>query len=59
MKGFAIKNLKLTPTTNSSASSKRYVDQKTASKADQSELNQYLKVDGTKQMSGNLQMNGK
>ena len=59
MKGFAIKNLKLTPTTNSSASSKRYVDQKTASKADQSELNQYLKVDGSKQMSGNLQMNGK
>ena len=39
MKGFAIKNLKLTPTTNSSASSKRYVDQKTASKADQRELN--------------------
>ena len=33
--------------------------QKTASKADQSELKQYLKVDGTKQMSGNLQMNGK
>ena len=59
VKGFAIKNLKLTPTTNSSASSKRYVDQKTANKADQSELNQYLKLDGSKQMSGNLQMNGK
>ena len=59
MKGFAIKNLKLTPTTNSSASSKRYVDQKAASKADKSDLNQYLKLDGSKQMSGNIQMNGK
>ena len=59
MKGLAIKNLKLTPTNNASASSKRYVDQKVASKADQSDLNQYLKLDGSKQMSGNLQMNGK
>ena len=59
MKGFAIKNLKLTPTTNSSASSKRYVDQKAASKADKSDLNLYLKLDGSKQMSGNIQMNGK
>ena len=59
MKGYAIKNLKLTPTTNSSASSKRYVDQKAASKADKSDLNQYLKLDGSKQMSGNIQMNGK
>ena len=59
MKGFAIKKLKLTPTTNSSASSKRYVDQKAASKADKSDLNQFLKLDGSKQMSGNIQMNGK
>ena len=59
MKGYAIKNLKLTPTSNSSASSKRYVDQKAASKADKSDLNQFLKLDGSKQMSGNLQMNGK
>ena len=58
MKGYAIKNLKLTPTT-SSASSKRYVDQKAASKADKSDLNQFLNLDGSKQMSGNLQMNGK
>ena len=57
--GYAIKNLKLTPTTNSSASSKRYVDQKAASKAEKSDLNQYLKLDGSKQMSGNIQMNGK
>ena len=59
MKGYAIKNLKLTPTSNSSASSKRYVDQKAGSKADKSDLNQFLKLDGSKQMSGNLQMNGK
>ena len=59
MKEYAIKNLKLTPSSNSSASSKKYVDQKVASKADKSDLNQYLKVDGGKQMSGNLQMNGK
>ena len=59
MKGFAIKNLKLTPSNNASAASKRYVDQKTVSKANQSDLNQYLKLDGSKQMSGNLQMNGK
>ena len=49
MKGYAIKNLKLTPTSNSSASSKRYVDQKAASKADKSDLNQFLKLDGSKQ----------
>ena len=59
MKGYAIKNLKLTPSSNSSASSKRYIDQKAASKADKSDLNQFLKLDGSKQMSGNIQMNGK
>ena len=37
----------------------RYVDQKTASKADINDLNQYLKLDGTKRMSGDLHMNGK
>ena len=51
--------MKVTPTSNSSASSKRYVDQKAASKADKSDLNQYLKLDGTKRMSGDLHMNGK
>ena len=59
MKGFAIKNLKVTPTNDASATSKKYVDRKVASKADRSDLNQYLKLDGSKQMSGNLQMNGK
>ena len=46
--------MKVTPTSNS-----RYVDQKAASKADKSDLNQYLKLDGTKRMSGDLHMNGK
>ena len=59
MKGFAIKNFKVTPSSNSSASSKRYVDQKAASKANKSDLNQYLKLDGTTRMSGDLHMNGK
>ena len=59
MKGFCIKNLKLTPVSNSSVTSKRYVDQKVTSKADKSDLNQYLKLDGTKRMSGDLHMNGK
>ena len=59
MKGFAIKNLKVAPTNDASATSRKYVDRKVASKADRSDLNQYLKLDGSKQISGNLQMNGK
>ena len=59
MKGFAIKNLKLTPSNNASATSKRYVDQKVTTKADKSELNSFLKIDGTIQMNSNLRMNGK
>ena len=59
MKGFAIKNLKVTPGGDGSATSRKYVDQKAASKADKSDLNQYLKLDGTKRMSGDLHMNGK
>ena len=59
MKGFAIKNLKVTPGGDGSATSRKYVDRKAASKADKSDLNQYLKLDGTKRMSGDLHMNGK
>ena len=59
MKGFAIKNLKVTPGGHGSATSRKYVDRKVASKADRSDLNQYLKLDGSKQMSGNIKMNGK
>ena len=47
MKGFAIKNLKVTPGG----------DRKLDTKADRNDLNGYLKLDGSDQMQGNLQMN--
>ena len=59
MKGYAIKNLKVTPGGDASATSRKYVDGKLDTKANKNELNGYLKLDGSKQMSGNLQMNGK
>ena len=59
MKGFAIKNLKVTPGGDASATSRKYVDGKLGSKADTSVLSQYVKRDGSSQMTGNLQMNGK
>ena len=40
MKGFAIKNLKVTPGGDGSATSRKYVDRTVASKADRSDLNQ-------------------
>ena len=57
MKGFAIKNLKVTPRGDGSATSRKYVDRKLGAKADRNDLNGYLKLDGTSQMRGNLQMN--
>ena len=59
MKGFAIKNLKVTPGDDSSATSRKYVDRKVATKADRNVRNGYLKLDGSNQMSANLRMNGK
>ena len=59
MKGFAIKNLKVTPGGDGSATSRKYVDRKLGAKADRNDLNSYLKRDGTNQMSANLRMNGK
>ena len=59
MKGFAIKNLEVTPGGDSSATSRKYVDRKVAAKADGNDLNGYLKLDGSNQMSANLRMNGK
>ena len=59
MKGFAIKNLKVTPGGDGSATSRKYVDRKLGTKADRNDLNGYLKLDGTYQMSANLRMNGK
>ena len=59
MKGFVIKNLKVTPGSDASATSRKYVDRKLNTKADRNDLNGYLKLDGTNQMSANLRMNGK
>ena len=59
MKGYAIKNLKVTPGGDGSATSRKYVDRKLGTKADRNDLNGYLKLDGTNQMSSNLRMNGK
>ena len=57
MKGFAIKNMKVTPGGDASATSRKYVDGKLDAKANKSDLNNYLKLDGSNQMQGNLQMN--
>ena len=58
MKGFAIKNMKVTPGNDASATSRKYVG-KLNTKADKNDLNNYLKLDGTSQMQGDLQMNNK
>ena len=59
MKGYAIKNMKVTPSNDASATSRKYVDGKLNTKADKNDLNGYLKFDGTSQMQGDLQMNNK
>ena len=59
MKGYAIKNLKVTPGGDGSATSRKYVDRKLVTKANKNDLNAYLKLDGSNQMSANLRMNGK
>ena len=59
MKGYAIKNMKVTPGNDASATSRKYVDGKSNTKADKNDFNGYLKLDGTSQMQGNLQMNNK
>ena len=57
VKGFEVKNMKLTPNGDLSATSKKYVDGKLNTKANKGDLNDYLKLDGTSQMQGNLVMN--
>ena len=59
MKGYGIKNMKVTPADDANATSRKYVDGKLNTKADKSVLSQYIKRDGSVQMVGNLQMNGK
>ena len=55
MNGFTIDNLPL-PTANDHACNKGYVDNKVNSKADRSDLDDYMKLDGSKSMTGNLNM---
>ena len=57
MKGFTIKNMKVTPGGDASATSRKYVDGKLNTKADKNDPNGFLKRDGTSQMQGNLEMN--
>ena len=57
MKGFAIKNIKVTPGGDASATSRKYVNRKLDTKADKNDLNANLKLDGSTQMQGNLEMN--
>ena len=59
MKGYGIKNLKVNPLGDLSATSKKYVDAKVNNKANKRDLNDYLKLDGTSPMQGNLNMNNK
>ena len=56
MNGFSIDNLPI-PTADDHACSKVYVDNKVDSKADTSDLDDYFKLDGSKAMTGNLNMN--
>ncbi|MCV6599785.1 MAG: hypothetical protein OIF36_04865 [Alphaproteobacteria bacterium] len=51
--------MKVTPGNDASATSRKYVDRKIATKADKNDLNSYLKLHGTKQMQANLKMNNK
>ena len=51
--------MKVVPSNDASAASRKYVDGKTNTKANKNDLNDYLKLDGTSQMQGDLKMNKK
>ena len=57
MNGKRITGLTNVPAYNGEATNKRYVDTKLNDKANKSDLNDYLKLDGSDQMQGNLKMN--
>ena len=59
MKGFEVKNMRLTPAGDLSATSKKYVDSKVNNKANKNGLNSYFKLDGTSLMQGALNVNNK
>ena len=50
MKGYAIKNMKVTPGNDASDTSRKYVNGKLNTKADKNDFNGYLKLDGSKQI---------
>ena len=51
--------MKVTPGGDSSATSRKYVDRKLDTKANKNDLNAYLKLDESNQMSANPRMNNK
>ena len=57
MGGNRITGLTQTPYYNGEATNKMYVDDKVNSKADLNDLNKYLKLDGSKAMNSDLNMN--
>ena len=57
MNGKRVVGLTNVPAYNGEATNKRYVDTKLNDKANKNDLNNYLKLDGSDQMQGNLQMN--
>ena len=59
MNGKRVVGLTNVPNYNGEATNKRYVDTQLNTKANKNDLNGYLKLDGTSQMQGNLQMNNK
>ena len=52
-----IVGLTYVPAYDGEAENKKYVDGKLNTKTDKNDLNSYLKLDGTSQMLGNLEMN--
>ena len=57
MKGFEVKNMRLTPAGDLSATSKKYVDRKVNKKADITSLTQYVKKNSP-EVGADLDMKG-
>ena len=57
MKGYTIKNMKVTPGNDASATSRKYVDRKIATKADKTSLSNYVKKDSP-EVSTDLDLKG-
>ena len=59
MNGKRITGLTNVPSYDGEATNKKYVDTQLNNKANKNDLNDHLKLDGTSQMQGNLQINDK